>query len=88
MVHALWQATPEGGGAWEKVLKVSKRRKAEDLFIRQAAKQFCELLGQILRFTKDSDLVLDLSETLTFFFPVEGLMLELCTKYPSLSNIL
>ena len=46
--------------------KVSEWKEAEDMLTHQACKQLYYLLGQILRSTKDSNLLVDLPETLIF----------------------
>lgn len=80
-------------GRWPQKRTEPRRRCSEkppsegrqkDLLISQAGKQLCDLLGHILRFTKDSDLLLPLSEPLIylFIFSAEDLMFELRTKCP------
>lgn len=55
------------------------------MFIYQASKELSDLLGQILRSTKDSDLLVYLPETKIL---VENLCLNCAQKTPSLCNIL
>lgn len=56
------QKGPEPG---KKVFgKVSEWKETEDLLTHQACKQLYDLLGQILRSTKDSNLLIDLPETI------------------------